>query len=171
MIVTSLDSVAYRVHVPRWSFAPTSGAGAARFGGRLNRTGVPALYLSLDTASALAEYRQLDDLLQPGLILAYRIKLDMVVDFRNGYGPGWHPMWESLYCDWRRMVFDDRVEPPSWLIGDAVRAAGGKAILFRSSLPDADCNLAIFTEMLGSDDLLDVHDPQQALPVDQASWS
>ncbi|WP_276840666.1 RES domain-containing protein [Herbaspirillum huttiense] len=46
MILTSLETVAYRVHVPRWSFDPVSGAGAARFGGRLNRPGVPALYLS-----------------------------------------------------------------------------------------------------------------------------
>jgi hypothetical protein len=51
MILTSLETVAYRVHVPRWSFDPVSGAGAARFGGRLNRPGVPALYLSLETAT------------------------------------------------------------------------------------------------------------------------
>jgi RES domain-containing protein len=37
MIVIALDKVAYRVHDPKWSFAPTSGAGADKYGGRANR--------------------------------------------------------------------------------------------------------------------------------------
>ncbi|MCP1575102.1 RES family NAD+ phosphorylase [Herbaspirillum rubrisubalbicans] len=170
MILTSLETVAYRVHVPRWSFVATSGAGAARFGGRLNRPGVAALYLSLDPGTALAEYQQLDDLLPPGLIVAYRIVIDRVVDFRGGYAAGWSPLWKDFYCDWRRMVFHERVEPPSWVMGDAVRAAGAKGILFRSTRLETGCNLTVFTEMLADSDQLAVYDPQRSLPVNQASW-
>lgn len=49
MILTNLNSTtAYRMHMPKWAVAPTSGAGAASYGGRLNRPGIEALYLSLD---------------------------------------------------------------------------------------------------------------------------
>ena len=47
-----LECAAYRVHVPRWAYAPTSGDGAAEHGGRLNRPGLPALYLALDATTA-----------------------------------------------------------------------------------------------------------------------
>lgn len=40
------DVTAYRMHVPRWAVAPTSGAGAGKHGGRANRQGVEALYLA-----------------------------------------------------------------------------------------------------------------------------
>jgi RES domain-containing protein len=58
MILTHLKSEAYRMHVPKWAVAPTSGAGAGTYGGRANRIGVEALYLSLDALTALAEYQQ-----------------------------------------------------------------------------------------------------------------
>jgi len=170
MILTSLETVAYRVHVPCWSFDPVSGAGAARFGGRLNRPGVPALYLSLETATALAEYQQLAPLLPPGVIVAYQVRLEKVVDFRDGIGPGWSPIWRSFYCDWRRLLFQDTTEPPSWAIGDAAMTSGASAILFRSALTSAGCNLVVFTEKLGHADQLNVHDPLRTLPADQASW-
>jgi len=65
MILTPLKSVAYRVHDPKWSYAPTGGAGASSHGGRANRPGVNAHYLSLELATALAEYHQLDALMSP----------------------------------------------------------------------------------------------------------
>ena len=68
MILTPLNAVAYRVHQPKWSFAPTSAAGARTYGGRANRPGINALYLSLELETALAEYQQLDALLPPGLM-------------------------------------------------------------------------------------------------------
>ena len=40
----------FRAHNPLWSFQPLSGAGAARAGGRFNRIGTPALYLSRRSA-------------------------------------------------------------------------------------------------------------------------
>ena len=55
MILTRLDCVAYRVHDPKWSYAPASGDGAGRHGGRANRPGVNALYLSLELETALTE--------------------------------------------------------------------------------------------------------------------
>jgi RES domain-containing protein len=75
MIVIPLSSAAYRVHHPKWSFAPTSGAGACAHGGRANRPGVNALYLSLELETALAEYQQLDALMPSGLMVSYNISI------------------------------------------------------------------------------------------------
>ncbi len=59
MIFTALDTVAYRVHNPKWAYIPISGSGAASHGGRANRNGINALYLSLDLETAIAEYKGL----------------------------------------------------------------------------------------------------------------
>src|SRR5690606_36596376 len=48
----------YRVITRVSAGTPLSGAGAARQGGRFNRPGQVALYLSTDEATALAEYKQ-----------------------------------------------------------------------------------------------------------------
>lgn len=58
MILKGFSEVtAYRMHVPKWSVAPTSGAGAGRHGGRANRIGLNALYLALDVNTAVLEYQ------------------------------------------------------------------------------------------------------------------
>lgn len=52
------DEACYRVISPAYAGTPLSGMGAARQGGRFNRPGQEALYLALDEATALAEYKQ-----------------------------------------------------------------------------------------------------------------
>ncbi|WP_229205839.1 RES family NAD+ phosphorylase [Duganella sp. Leaf126] len=167
--MVALACHAFRVHDPKWAFAPTSGAGAARHGGRANRPGINALYLSLELETALAEYRQLDALIAPAMIVSYQLKADPVVDFRGGYAEGWDPIWQDFGCDWRRMVFNDRIEPPSWVIGDLAVAAGAKGILFDSVIA-AGSNLVLYTHLLTAGDVIHPYDPARSLPRDQASW-
>ncbi|MET3524880.1 RES domain-containing protein [Mesorhizobium abyssinicae] len=45
----------HRCLAPKWAFLPTSSAGAAIDGGRFNRPGVEALYLSRSAQTALDE--------------------------------------------------------------------------------------------------------------------
>jgi hypothetical protein len=59
----------YRVIAPAYAGTPLSGKGAARRGGRFNRPGQEALYLSLHKVTALAEYKQDNPWLPPGMIL------------------------------------------------------------------------------------------------------
>ena len=165
-----LETVAYRVHVPKWSHAPTSGAGAAEHGGRLNRPGVPALYLALDEATALAEYKQLSPLLPPGLLVSYEVQVRNVVDFSGGHSGDWDELWQELHCDWRRLWFNERVEPPSWLLGDMTLEARGTGILFPSQINPSGTNLVLFTEALAEDDMLKVYDPDGRLPRDSSAW-
>lgn len=162
---------AYRMHTPRWATDPTSGAGAALHGGRANRKGLPALYLSLDSTTAIAEYQQLSALMPPGTLVSYTVRLESVVDFSDGYNAtAWSPLWEDFANDWRRLWFDERIEPPSWVLGDEVVAAGARGLLFRSLVAPTGVNLVVYPEALGPADEVTVYDPQGSLPKSQDSW-
>lgn len=172
MILTDLGSLtAYRMHTPKWATAPTSGAGAATHGGRANRPGVQALYLALEADTAVREYQQVSPLMPPGTLVSYTVSAKAVVDFRRGYdSAAWSPLWEEFYCDWRELWFNQRVEPPSWVLADEALAAGAKGILFASRIAPGGINLVLYSEMLGADDALTVYDPAGALPKNQDSW-
>lgn len=172
MILTELGPVtAYRMHTPRWATAPTSGAGAAAHGGRANRPGVAALYLALEPETAVREYQQLSPLMPPGTLVSYTVRLAPVVDFRAGYDAArWHDLWEEFVCDWRELWFNQRVEPPSWVLADEALAAGAKGILFASTLAAGGTNLVVFNGQLTAGDMLQVYDPSGALPENQDSW-
>lgn len=132
MILTRIDPSLnlYRAHRPQWASQPLSGAGAALIGGRLNRPGVHALYLSLSAEAALTEYRQEDPLMPPCTVVGYQADLASVVDFSAGYDPGlWDPLWQELTCNWRGMALLEGIEPPSWNLADQVIAAGHCGIL------------------------------------------
>jgi RES domain-containing protein len=170
--LTSLQTTAYRVLIPKWSHAPTSGAGAALHGGRVNRPGIEALYLSLDTDTAIHEYQQTSSLLPPGTLVAYQIDLNPIVDFSAGFDAGvWPALWEDFFCDWRECWFNRHVEPPSWVIGDEIIAAGAKGILFPSVARSGGFNLTVYSASLSTSDVIAVHDPGRLLPQDQSSWT
>ena len=172
MILTELGPVAaYRMHTPRWASAPTSGTGAAAHGGRANRPGTPALYLSLETETAIREYQQLSPLMPPGTLVSYTVRVTPIVDFSAGYdAANWSDLWQDYHCDWRELWFNQRVEPPSWVLADEVLNAGAKGILFASKLALGGLNLVLYNEMLTGDDTLQVHDPAGSLPKNQDSW-
>ena len=172
MIFTDLAPItAYRMHVPKWAATPTSGAGAALHGGRANRPGTAALYLALEAETAIREYQQLSPLMPPGTLVSYSVRLAPVADFGAGYDADrWSALWEEFFCDWRELWFNERIEPPSWVLGDDVIAAGGKGLLFASRLLPGGRNLVIYNDTLQSSDLLQVHDPGNTLPKNQDSW-
>ena len=172
MILAGLGSVAaYRIHAPRWASAPRSGAGAAINGGRLNRPGTPALYLSLDTTTAIREYQQLSALMPPGTLVSYRVTVARVVDFHAGYMPSaWSAGWAEFDCDWRELWFNQRIEPPSWKLFDEAIGAGAKGIVFASQQNAGGVNLVLYTEKLEPPDELAVFDPAGDLPKNQDSW-
>ena len=172
MILKSLASqVFYRMNSPRWAFTPTSGAGAARQGGRLNRKGVEALYLSADTTTAIAEYMQTSAVLAPGTLVSYTVSASSIVDFSAGFDARWDPLRQDFYCDWRNLVFDLGIEPPTWVLSDMVMAAGCQGILFPSIANPGGVNMVVYHGMLGTGDRLEAVDPHRDLPRDQSSWS
>ena len=69
----------YRALNPVWAGKPLSGEGAARYGGRFNALGMPALYCSLDPLTALREANQAGDL-QPTMLVAFDAFIERVFD-------------------------------------------------------------------------------------------
>ncbi|PTQ77075.1 RES domain-containing protein [Nitrosospira multiformis] len=111
MILASLSATElYRAHTPRWSFAPLSGAGAAVQGGRFNRKGIEALYLTLEAKTALAEYQQVSPLLEPCMLTSHIASVGRVVDLRQFDGSDvWDPLWTDWDTDWRNFAFNLRI--------------------------------------------------------------
>ena len=80
----TLTGFAYRAHHPRWSFAPASGEGAARHGGRFNPVGMAALYTARRMETAWLEAQQAFPFkAQPLTLCAYEVDCADVVDLTD----------------------------------------------------------------------------------------
>ncbi|MDI6029351.1 RES family NAD+ phosphorylase [Corticibacterium sp. UT-5YL-CI-8] len=166
------DDIFHRYLTPKWAFLPTSGAGAAIDGGRFNRPGVEALYLSQAPQTALEEYKQGASISPPATLAAYKITLTEVADLSQGFDPdAWDDAWREWDCPWRRIARIDRKTPSSWKLADQVITAGFRGILFPSLRHAGGTNLVIFLANLVEGDAIEVHDPDHRLPHDQSSWT
>lgn len=165
------DEVYHRYLTPKWAFLPTSGAGAATDGGRFNRPGVEALYLSRSAQTALEEYRQGASITPPATLAAYKVTLSEVADLSQGFDPAhWDAAWAEWDCRWREIARIDKNVPPSWRLADEVITAGLRGILFPSLRHAGGTNLVVFPANLLQGDTVEVHDPDHRLPHDQSSW-
>lgn len=173
MIVTDLPQQTrlFRAHTPRWAGQPTSGAGAAAQGGRFNRKGIEALYLSLDETTALREYQQTSPFLPPCTLCSYTATLNRLVDLRQLHqGDPWDDLWHDWREDWRYLLFEQHIEPPTWVLGDLVLANGLTGILFPSMVYLTGTNLVVYCEQLKGSNSITVNDPDYKLPHNQDSW-
>jgi RES domain-containing protein len=167
-------STCYRAHDPRWSFSPLSGDGAALYGGRFNSKGMPALYLSLEIATAVREISQgFAQKLEPCVLCSYDVDCAPVADLRSAAGRKRHrARLLDMGCAW----FADRVagrEPASWRLARRLREGGFVGLLSPSFAPGAteqDHNLVLWTWGAKTPTQVLVHDPSGRLPIDQLSW-
>lgn len=72
----------YRALNPIFASEPMSGRGAQLYGGRFNRKGTPALYMSLSVMTALREANQAGSL-QPTTLVCYDASIESVFDCRD----------------------------------------------------------------------------------------
>ncbi|WP_245266661.1 RES domain-containing protein [Mesorhizobium sp. LNHC252B00] len=99
------DEIFHRYLTPKWAFLPTSGAGAAIDGGRFNRPGVEALYLSRAPQTALEEYKQGASITPPATLAAYKITLSEVADLSHRFDPNvWDSAWREWDYAWRQIA-------------------------------------------------------------------
>lgn len=159
----------WRMLAPKWAYDPLSGAGAAVRGGRFNPPAMPALYMSEEFSTAVAEYEQ-DLGIRPGTLCAYGVDSERIADLDD---PGVRKTLgvdaDMLRAPWKHIAFVEKRSPPTWsmamrlLLEDidgirapSVQAPGFNLVLWRWNAEGAARVAAL--------------DPLGDLPADQASW-
>lgn len=138
-----VDARFWRMLSIRWQREPLSGAGAAVTGGRWNRPGQEALYLSVDHATAVSEYHQ--NLVRPGTLATYEVQSTAIVDFTNpATAQPYGSPAELLFAEWRSIVAIGKAEPLSWQVIDMLIAQGADGLLFPSAQLRGSKNLVLW---------------------------
>ncbi len=112
---------AWRILSPRWAHAPLSGDGAARNGGRWNRPGQPALYLSEQIETAFAEYQQ-ELGVRPGTFVAYDVEAVLVDLTRSDVLDAVGATHADLLGAWKSVAWVEHGTPATWRLADRLGA-------------------------------------------------
>jgi RES domain-containing protein len=160
----------WRVLTPRWAHQPLSGEGAGRNGGRWNPKGTPALYLSAELTTAVAEYEQ-DIGIRPGTFCAYDVTVDRALDLTSvdvlkllGVEPA------ARYAPWKAIHLAQRRVPPGWRIAETLISLGAAGVLVPSIQMAGGTNLVLWHWNDAPGRTVVALDPQTDLPRDGSSW-
>jgi RES domain-containing protein len=171
LIETPIGGRWLRVLTPRWAHLPLSGEGASITGGRFNRIGARALYLSRTIETAWAEYQQMGALPRPGLVAGYDVQADAVVDLTDPDIVATLEVEQAdLSGDWRYLWRIQHYEPPTWALVDRLKADGAQGLMYRSVLHPGGVNLVLWLDA-PSPASIKVHDPADDLPRNPSSWT
>lgn len=161
--------VLWRAFVPRWSWLPLSGEGAARFGGRWNPVGVPTIYAAMELSTAWAEYNQ-GFVQHPALIA--RLELcganladltDISVMEELDLSPEIHRTEWRAELDAGRIVETHRQQA-------RLAAAGHDGVIYPSFMSPGGRCVALWRWNGPRQPILKVVDPEGRLPRSSASW-
>ncbi len=127
------EGAVFRGHDPKWSYAPESGEGAKRNGGRFNPTGTAALYTSLSQSGAWVEAQQgFRYKAQPLTICQYDVDCSDVLDLTDeivllncGIKPS------ALSCAWLDQATNNKT-PDSWFLASQLIEMKVNAIIVPS---------------------------------------
>lgn len=164
----------FRAHHPRWAYLPSSGQGAAVYGGRFNPKGMEALYTTRRLETAWLEAQQgFPFKAQPMTVCTYEVDCEDVLDLTDAAGRD--PLGitaADLSCPWERITSNGQV-PPSWSLAQRLVADGVAAILVPSFAPGAgpaDANAVFWRWSDRPPHQVRVVDNQERLPRDDSSW-
>lgn len=167
------EGIVYRAHHPRWAFDPLSGDGAAKFGGRFNPKGVPALYTALSPKTAWLEAQQgFAFKAQPLTLCAYKVTCADVLDATDAsVCAACDIALEALSCPWERLASTGQ-PVPSWDLANRLRENGVAGMIVPSLAPGAQNtpNLVLWDWSDTPPHKVAVIDDQGRLPKDQSSW-
>ncbi|TYB85358.1 RES family NAD+ phosphorylase [Oceaniovalibus sp. ACAM 378] len=138
----------FRALNPVYAREPLSGRGAEIYGGRFNPKGTPALYCSLDPATALREANQAGSL-QPTVLVSYRADLGPIFDTRDQSEMSRYPMSGEALSDpgWRSAMLDGRPVPTQDFAKALVLEGYGGLLVrsFATGTTSANLNLVLWT--------------------------
>lgn len=157
----------WRFLAPRWAHAPLSGEGAARRGGRFNRPGQPALYVSEDPMTAYEEYQQgLPG--RPGTLCAFDLDMIGVVDLTDPTTLETRDIDPAVLSAPWKTCRERGVEAPGWVFRDSLLAAGfaGIRVLSFATSGRRGVNLVLWRWNDDPERRVTAFDPQGDLPVD-----
>lgn len=161
--------VLWRAYVPRWSFRPLSGEGAARFGGRWNPVGAPTVYAERELSTAWAEYNQ-GFVQHPALIARLELADATLVNLTEASELARLGVDSSIHaCEWRRMM-DERQEPPTHVLRRRLLAGGADGIVYPSFMSPGGSCVALWRWNRRGAPRLKVVDPEGRMPKSAASW-
>ena len=159
----------WRVLAPKWAHDPLTGAGAARLGGRFNPPGMPALYMSEEFVTAVAEYEQ-DLGIRPGTLCAYDVISERIVDLADAR------TLETLGVDaaalrapWKQIAFVEKRLPPTWPLAERLRAEGINGARV-PSVRSIGLNLVLWRWNVQGAASVAALDPLRDLPANRSSW-
>jgi len=159
----------WRAYVPRWAHLPLSGVGAARFGGRWNPVGSPAIYAARELSTAWAEYNQ-GFVQHPALIAQLRLTGARLADLvspeglvRLGIAPEIHR------CEWRAAL-DEGERPETHALRERLLALGFDGVIYPSFMSPGGTCVALWRWNGEGEPRLEVIDPDGRLPRTPASW-
>jgi len=159
----------WRAYVPRWAYLPLSGEGAARFGGRWNAVGKPAIYAARELSTAWAEYNQ-GFVQHPALIARLKLSDARLADLTDDEGLARLGLDASVHrCEWRAELDAGRV-PETHRIAARLREGGFDGVIFPSFMSPGGSCVALWRWNGEGGPVLEVVDPEHRLPKTPASW-
>ena len=150
----------YRALNPVYARDPLSGRGAELHGGRFNAKGAPALYTSLDPATALREASQVGSL-QPTILVPYKADLGPIFDTRVQKGLDRYGATEAMLADpaWRLKMLGGQLVPTQELARALIadRFAGLLIKSFAKGASSSNLNIVLWawTDNKGSLEVVD----------------
>lgn len=160
----------WRAFVPRWAHQPLAGEGAARFGGRWNPVGAPAIYAALELSTAWAEYNQ-GFVQHPALIAQLELANAWLADLTDPTTLDRFGVTMDIHrCEWRA-ILDQGGEPETHLLRDRLLEEGVHGVIYPSFMsPGGTCVALWLWNTASGGPRLAVVDPDGRMPTTPASW-
>lgn len=138
----------YRALNPYWAYRPLSGEGAANLGGRFNRLGRPALYLSCAIETTILETNQAGTLM-PTTLVAFDVDLDPLFDATEPDALDRFQVTPADLAlkDWAMQMELEGIAPTQAFAEDLIAAGfcGMRVPSYAPGAPADACNVVLWT--------------------------